>query len=48
MQNYKKGEKRIHNLVYHNLASKINYSKSKNKRDWELLLMKKKLKGLAN
>ncbi|GEN82338.1 maturase [Sporosarcina luteola] len=34
---YNKGNKRIHNLNYHNLASKINYRKNKNKRDWATL-----------
>lgn len=34
---YNKGNKRIHNLTYHNLASKINYRKNKNKRDWATL-----------
>src|SRR5690625_5500034 len=29
--------KRVHNLTYHNLASKIYYRKSKNKRDWTTL-----------
>jgi group II intron reverse transcriptase/maturase len=32
--NFNKGDKRKHNLVYHNLASKINHRKYKNKREW--------------
>ena len=39
---YNKGEKRTHNFVYHNLASKIAKRKSNNKRDWERLDLKKK------
>jgi group II intron reverse transcriptase/maturase len=34
---YNIGEKRTHNLVYHNLASKIAKRKSNNKRDWDRL-----------
>lgn len=43
---YNKGKKRRHNLVYHNLASKINHSKSKNKRDWERLTEEEKAERL--
>ncbi|MEQ2529728.1 group II intron reverse transcriptase/maturase [Robertmurraya yapensis] len=39
---YNRGEKRTHNIVYLNLASKINYRKSKNKRDWERLTKEEK------
>ncbi|MCM3118877.1 reverse transcriptase/maturase family protein, partial [Neobacillus sp. MER 74] len=31
---FNKGDKRKYNLVYHNLASKINHRKYKNKREW--------------
>jgi group II intron reverse transcriptase/maturase len=34
---FNKGDKRKHNLVYHNLASKINYRKYKNNREWSNL-----------
>lgn len=34
---YNIGEKRTHNIVYHNIASKIAKRKSNNKRDWERL-----------
>ncbi len=34
---FNKGDKRKHNLVYHNLASKINHRKYKNKREWSNL-----------
>lgn len=37
IESYNKGDKRIHNLTYHNLASKINHRKSKNKHDWATL-----------
>ncbi|KIL75483.1 reverse transcriptase/maturase family protein [Bacillus badius] len=39
---FNKGEKRGHHLVHHNLASKINYCKSKNKRDGERLTEEEK------
>lgn len=34
---FNKGDKRKYNLVYHNLASKINHRKYKNKREWSNL-----------
>ncbi|MBK5424287.1 reverse transcriptase/maturase family protein [Bacillus sp. TH30] len=34
---FNKGDKRRHNLTYHNLASKITYHKHKNKREWSNL-----------
>lgn len=34
---FNKGNKRRHNIVYYNLASKINYRKYKNKREWSNL-----------
>ena len=34
---FNKGDKRRHNLTYHNLASKINYRKYKNKSEWSSL-----------
>ncbi|WP_028402947.1 reverse transcriptase/maturase family protein [Ectobacillus panaciterrae] len=37
MSQFNKGDKRRHNLIYHNLASKINYKKYKNKREWSTL-----------
>jgi group II intron reverse transcriptase/maturase len=37
IEHYNKGDKQVHNLTYHNLASKIYYRKSKNKRDWTTL-----------
>ncbi|RSK28016.1 group II intron reverse transcriptase/maturase [Bacillus sp. HMF5848] len=45
-ESFNKGEKRRHNLVYHNLASKINHCKSKNKRDWERLTKEEKAERL--
>lgn len=39
---YNKGEKRTHNIVYLNLASKINYRIKKNKRDWKRLTNEEK------
>ncbi|MGG7618996.1 reverse transcriptase domain-containing protein [Bacillus coreaensis] len=45
-ESFNKGEKRRHNLVYHNLASRINYCKSKNKRDWEGLTKEEKAERL--
>lgn len=45
-ESFNKGEKRRHNLVYHNLASRINYCKSKNKRDWERLTKEEKAERL--
>ncbi len=49
VERYNKGDKRIHNSPYHNLASKINNRKEKNKRDWPTLSeeeKKERLKGL--
>lgn len=46
-ESFNKGEKRRHNLVYHNLASKINHRKSKNKRDWERLIREEKAERLG-
>jgi group II intron reverse transcriptase/maturase len=46
-KSFNKGEKRRHNLVYHNLASKINHCKSKNKRDWERLTKEEKAERLG-
>lgn len=37
MKSYDKGDKRVYNLTYHNLASKINHRKNKNKHDWATL-----------
>lgn len=37
IESYNKGDKRIHNPTYHNLASKIAKRKSNNKRDWSKL-----------
>lgn len=34
---FNKGDKRKHNLVYHNLAGRINHRKYKNKREWSNL-----------
>ncbi|MEH7463812.1 reverse transcriptase domain-containing protein [Bacillus thuringiensis] len=45
-ESFNEGEKRRHNLVYHNLASKINYCKSKNKRDWDRLTNEEKAERL--
>ena len=48
---YNKGEKRRYNLVYHNLASKINHRKGKNKREWAMLSEEEKqqrMKELKN
>lgn len=45
-ESFNKGNKRRHNLVYHNLASKINYCKSKNKRDWKWLTNEEKAERL--
>lgn len=46
-ESFNKGEKRRDNLVYHNLASKINHCKSKNKRDWERLTKEEKAERLG-
>ncbi|MDQ0414568.1 MULTISPECIES: reverse transcriptase domain-containing protein [Mesobacillus] len=46
-ESFKKGEKRRDNLVYHNLALKINHCKSKNKRDWERLTKEEKAERLG-
>jgi group II intron reverse transcriptase/maturase len=43
---YSKGEKRMHNIVYHNIASKIAKRKSNNKRDWERLTKDEKAERL--
>lgn len=43
---YNKGEKRTHNLVYHNLASKINHRKGKNRKEWAVLSDEEKRKRL--
>ena len=45
-ERYNKGEKRTHNEVYHNIASKIAIRKSNNKRDWETLSEKGKSERL--
>ncbi|HHY72849.1 MAG TPA: group II intron reverse transcriptase/maturase [Bacillus bacterium] len=45
-ESFNKGEKRRHNLVYHNLASRINHCKSKNKHDWERLTKEEKAERL--
>lgn len=42
IENYNKGDKRTHNLTYHNLASKIAKRKSNNKRDWSTLTEEQK------
>ncbi|WP_242145247.1 MULTISPECIES: reverse transcriptase/maturase family protein [unclassified Bacillus cereus group] len=42
MESFNKDEKRSHNLVYHNLASRMNYCESKRKRDWERLTKEEK------
>lgn len=42
IENYNKGDKRIHNITYHNLASKIAKRKSNNKRDWSTLTEEQK------
>lgn len=34
---FNKGDKRKYNIIYHNLASKINHRKYKNKREWSEL-----------
>lgn len=47
VESFNKGEKRRDNLVYHNLASKINHCKSKNKRDWERLTKEEKAERLG-
>lgn len=44
---YNIGEKRTHNIVYHNIASKIAKRKSNNKRDWERLTKEEKAKRLG-
>lgn len=46
IDNYNKGEKRTHNLTYHNLASKIAKRKSNNKRDWSNLTEEQKQERL--
>ncbi|MCL1695052.1 reverse transcriptase/maturase family protein [Lysinibacillus sp. BPa_S21] len=46
MKSYDKGDKRVHNLTYHNLASKINHRKSKNKHDWATLSEEEKKERL--
>ncbi|KIL44557.1 RNA-dirted DNA polymerase [Jeotgalibacillus soli] len=43
---YNKGEKRTHNLVYYNLASKINHRKGKNRKEWAVLSDEEKSKRL--
>ncbi|MFJ7980950.1 reverse transcriptase domain-containing protein [Lysinibacillus xylanilyticus] len=46
IKSYNKGDKRVHNLTYHNLASKINHRKSKNKHDWATLSEEEKKERL--
>lgn len=46
MKSYDKGDKRVRNLTYHNLASKINHRKSKNKHDWATLSEEEKKERL--
>ena len=46
IKNYNKGDKRTHNLTYHNLASKIAKRKSNNKRDWSKLTEEQKKERL--
>lgn len=46
MKSYDKDNKRVHNLTYHNLASKINHRKSKNKHDWATLSEEEKKERL--
>ena len=46
IDNYNKGDKRTHNITYHNLASKIAKRKSNNKRDWSNLTEEQKEKRL--
>lgn len=42
IENYNKGDKRTHNLSYHNLALKIAKRKRNNKRDWSNLKKEQK------
>ena len=42
IENYNKGDKRTHNIAYHNLASKIAKRKTNNKRDWSTLTEEQK------
>lgn len=42
IENYNKGDKRTHNITYHNLASKIAKRKRNNKRDWFTLTEEQK------
>ncbi len=44
---YNIGEKRTHNIVYHNIASKIAKRKSNNKRDWERITKEEKAERLG-
>ncbi len=46
IESYNKGDKRTHNLTYHNLASKIAKRKSNNKRDWSKLSEEQKKERL--
>ncbi|MBT2582418.1 reverse transcriptase/maturase family protein [Planococcus sp. ISL-109] len=46
IEHYNKGKKRIHNIRYHNLASKIAKRKSNNKRDWAILSEEEKKERL--
>lgn len=46
MERYNKGEKRMHNSVYHNIASKIAKRKRNNNRDWETRSEKEKSERL--
>lgn len=46
IESYNKGEKRKHNLTYHNIASKIAKRKRNNKRDWSNLIDEQKQERL--
>ncbi len=46
IESYNKGDKRTHNLTYHNLASKIAKRKSNNKCDWSNLTEEQKQERL--
>ena len=46
IESYNKGDKRTHNLTYHNLASKIAKRKSNNKLDWSNLTEEQKQERL--
>lgn len=37
MNLFNKGDKRTHNLTYHNIASEIAYRKAKNRKEWDSL-----------